>query len=434
MSNIIDRRPNGKNKSTGIRQKFIKRARGAIKKAVKEAVDKKQVSDISNPGKESRRVRIPSKGIGEPNFKNGDGGDKDFIIPGNSDMVVGDRIKKPQGGQGGSGNEGSPDGEGEDDFAFTLSRDEFLDFFFEDLELPDLVKTQLKEINDYKMNRAGYVTEGTPNNLDIVRSMRNAIGRRIALQSGFQEELLELQEKLKKARSQSKRDELKKQIKALEDEIDNVPFIDDIDIRYRAFTPDPQPAHQAVMFCLMDVSASMGEGEKELAKRFFMLLYMFLTKKYDKIEVVFVRHTQNAKEVDEHEFFYGRESGGTVVSSALKKMHEIVRERYDDASWNIYAAQASDGDNWSSDGQDCQNLMNQQIMPLVQYFAYVQIGRDSNYSSYGMYGMPGGFDGEKQLWKDYAPLVKSWKNFRMEQIDEPKDIFPVFRKLFEKKV
>ena len=103
------------------------------------------------------------------------------------------------------------------------------------------------------------------------------------------------------------------------------------------------------MFCLMDVSGSMDEERKDIAKRFFILLYLFLTRNYERIEVVFIRHHTIAKEVDEDEFFHSRESGGTVVSSALKLMQEIIRERYPLTEWNIYAAQASDGDNWDDD-------------------------------------------------------------------------------------
>ena len=180
-SDIIDRRKNGKNKSTTIRQKFLRRAKGQIKKAVKEAIKNRQVQDIGTGDNSENTVSIPAKGIHEPVFGHGPGGNRDYIVPGNHDKIVGDTIPKPKGGDGGGG--ASPDGEGEDEFAFTLTREEFLEFFFEDLELPDMIKTQLKDVDDYKMARAGFTTSGTPANLNIIRSMRNAIGRRIALQS-----------------------------------------------------------------------------------------------------------------------------------------------------------------------------------------------------------------------------------------------------------
>ena len=116
-------------------------------------------------------------------------------------------------------------------------------------------------------------------------------------------------------------------------------------MRYRRFEPQPKPVAQAVMFCLMDVSGSMTEHMKDLAKRFFALLYLFLKRRYKHVDIVFIRHTHEAREVDEETFFYSPETGGTVVSTALEEMARIVDDRYPPDDWNIYAAQASDGDN-----------------------------------------------------------------------------------------
>ena len=128
------------------------------------------------------------------------------------------------------------------------------------------------------------------------------------------------------------------------------------------------------MFCLMDVSASMGEREKDLAKRFFILLHLFLKRKYDRVDIVFIRHTHEASEVDEQEFFYGKESGGTIVSSALKEMIEIREKRYPVADWNIYCAQASDGDNSGNDTDGCVELLDARpFCRSTQYFAYIEI-------------------------------------------------------------
>lgn len=426
QTSIIDRRKNGKGKSTGNRQKFIRRARDQIKKAVKDAVEKKKVKDIVSGGDSA--VSIPTKGISEPNFRHGKGGDRDFILPGNHDKIVGDTIPKPKGGPGVGGPNASSDGQGEDDFIFTLTRDEFLDFFFEDLELPDLIKTQLKDLESYKLQRAGLTTTGMPANLNIIRSMRNAFGRRIALQAPYVEKIEELENKLRKIKSEDKKKKILKEIEEQEKEKDAVPFIDDVDIRYNSFEKKPIPTTQAVMFCLMDVSGSMGEYEKDLAKRFFMLLYIFLERHYEKIDIVFIRHHTTANECTEKEFFYGTETGGTIVSSCLKKMDETVKDRYNTSDWNIYAAQASDGDNWQDDGSLCITLLDEKIMPVVQYFAYVQVGRDQQYHQ-----IWSDFDGEKPLWKSYVSVAGKYKNFAMDQIDNTKDIYPVFRELFKKK-
>jgi uncharacterized sporulation protein YeaH/YhbH (DUF444 family) len=162
----------------------------------------------------------------------------------------------------------------------------------------------------------------------------------------------------------------------------------------------------------------MDENRKNIAKRFFMLLYLFLTKSYVRIELVFIRHHTVASEVDEENFFSARESGGTVVSSALELTREIILERYPTAAWNIYAAQASDGDNWEQDSMRCRELLTQSILPLVQYFAYVEIEAEEPQS----------------LWMEYERVAATNPRFAMQRILGLADIYPVFRELFRKKV
>lgn len=152
---------------------------------------------------------------------------------------------------------------------------------------------------------------------------------------------------------------LKEEIAELRKKIESVPFIDTFDLRYKNYEKRPIPSSQAVMFCLMDVSGSMDQATKDIAKRFYVLLYLFLNRTYENVDVVFIRHHTQAKEVDEHEFFYSQETGGTIVSSALKLMDEIVAERYPSNEWNIYAAQASDGDNWADDSRAVKNCLEQ---------------------------------------------------------------------------
>jgi uncharacterized sporulation protein YeaH/YhbH (DUF444 family) len=160
----------------------------------------------------------------------------------------------------------------------------------------------------------------------------------------------------------------------------------------------------------------MDESRKDTAKRFFILLYLFLKRAYDKIEVVFIRHHTAAAEVDENEFFHSRESGGTVVSSALHLLQKIIGERYGSGEWNSYVAQASDGDNWDNDSVLCKQLLINTIMPAVQYYTYVEIT-----------------DGPQQnLWEQYAEVGEHHANFAMQKIVTPADIYPVFRELFKK--
>ena len=420
MTQIIDRRLNGKKKSIVNRQRFIRRFKSQIRKAAGEAVAGRSITDASS----GEQVNIPARDISEPVFRHGSAGRRDQVYPGNTDFVTGDRIQRPPGGQGGQGSGGKPSDQagGEDDFVFELSRDEFLECFFEDLELPDLVKSQLKQVVDYRNVRAGFTRDGVPTNINIVRSLRGALARRIALRGPYLERLHEAEEELeeltaKSLDSSARAIELKAEIENLRARIKAIPFIDTFDLRYNNQIREPQPSTQAVMFCLMDVSGSMSEHRKNIAKRFFILLHLFLRRAYERIDVVFIRHHVTASEVDEDEFFHSRESGGTVVSSALKLMKEIIDERYPVSEWNIYGAQASDGENWSGDSSICSEFLTTSLLPLVQYFAYVEVTED----------------GRLGLWDEYEKAAAHFENFSMQQIGDLSDIYPVFRKLLARR-
>ena len=421
MATLIDRRLDGKHKSTVNRQRFIRRFKNQIKKAVTEAMNGRSITDIDT----GEKVNIPARDLSEPVFGHGPGGRREAIHPGNREFTKGDRIARPQGGAGGGagGGQASNSGEGEDDFVFELSREEFLELFFEDLELPNLVRNQLAKVSEFKSVRAGFTSAGAPANIDVVRSLKGALARRLVLAAPYLRRLHEAEEELQRLLASPPVDEARAQ--ALIEEIDHlrararaVPFIDTFDLRFVNRVLQPQPTTQAVMFCLMDVSGSMDRARKDLAKRFFTLLYLFLKRNYEKIEVVFIRHHTIAKEVDEQEFFYSRETGGTVVSSALTLMNDIVTTRYPLSSWNIYAAQASDGDNWHHDSPACKEILLKQIMPCVRYFAYIEITPDRHQS----------------LWEAYEDVKAQHPNFAMRQIDGPADIYPVFRDLFKRRV
>ena len=421
LQSIIDRRLAGKNKSIGNRERFVRRYKDKIREAVRRAVDGRGIRDLER----GEEVRIPQKDLSEPVFRHGKGGVRDMVHPGNQDHMRGDRIKRPQGGQGGSSGKGqaSDQGEGEDDFSFALSKEEFLQIFFEDLALPHLVRTQLAELPEWKSHRAGYSSDGNPSNLHVVRSLRGAIGRRIAMGTGSRIELVELEDLLRATQAAAAAGDataelalkpLALQIEALRARLARIPYLDPIDLRYRARVKVAVPTSKAVMFCLMDVSGSMDEGRKDLSKRFFILLYMFLTRHYEKIDIVFIRHHTQAQEVDEENFFHARETGGTVVSSALVLMEEIIRARYSPSEWNIYGAQASDGDNWHHDSGRCRELLAQQILPLCRYFAYVQVAEE-----------------EQNLWQEYSQLAEGSGHFAMRKAVEASQIYPVFRDLFK---
>jgi uncharacterized sporulation protein YeaH/YhbH (DUF444 family) len=426
LQQIIDRRLAGKNKSIGNRERFLRRYKDQIRDAVRRAVDGRGIRDMQ----QGEDIRIPKRDIAEPVFGHAQGGVRETVHPGNQEYVRGDRIARPKGGGGsGGGSQASDSGEGEDDFVFHLTKEEFMQVFFDDLALPNLARTQLAETPEWKTQRAGFTSDGMPTNLHVVRSMKGAIGRRIAVGAGSRGELRELEERLVALLAQPKPatgspevelrqreiKELEARIEQLRARVARIPYLDPIDLRYRNRVRVPVPTSKAVMFCLMDVSGSMDESRKDLAKRFFILLYLFLTRHYEKIDIVFIRHHTQAQEVDEQNFFHATETGGTVVSSALVLMEEIIRARYPSNEWNIYGAQASDGDNWHHDSGRCRELLADKILPLCRYFAYVQVAEE-----------------EQNLWDEYAALAQDAKDFAIRKVTEASQIYPVFRQLFKK--
>ena len=420
LQQIIDRRLAGKNKSIGNRERFLRRHQDQVRDAVRRAVDGRGIRDMER----GEDIRIPKKDISEPVFGHGQGGKREMVHPGNQEYVTGDQIERPKGGGGkGSGKgEASDSGEGEDDFVFHLTKEEFMQIFFDDLALPRMTRTQLAETPEWKSHRAGFVSDGTPSNLSVVRSMRGAIGRRLAIGAGSRGELRELEEELERVLAEpvsalrdAHRDDLLARIEALKNRLSRIPYLDPIDLRFRSRVRVPVPTTKAVMFCLMDVSGSMDEARKELSKRFFILLYLFLTRHYDKIELVFIRHHTQAQEVDEENFFHARETGGTVVSSALVLMDEIIKARYSPSEWNIYGAQASDGDNWHHDSGRCREILTENLLPVCRYFAYVQVAEE-----------------EQNLWEEYTRLQEAHPQFAMRKVSSASQIYPVFRDLFKK--
>lgn len=432
MAQFIDRRLNPKGKSLSNRQRFLRRARGEIREAIQKSLKDRKVSDVAS----GENISIPTKSTREPRFRFAStGGERDRVLPGNKDFVIGDQIKKPPSGQSGQrGKQASDSGEGEDDFQFNLTQEEFLDVFFEDLELPNLIKTSLKEIKTFTPRRSGLTVVGSPTNINLVRTMRNAYGRRLALRRPSQDEINAIKAEIfvleaRDGKTAGERDrlvELHAELERLQSRRRWVPYIDPIDVRYNAFEPVPVASAKAVMFCLMDVSGSMGEREKDLAKRFFLLLHLFLKRRYERVEIVFIRHTHDAQEVDEETFFYSPQSGGTIVSTALEEMIKIMSARYSPNEWNIYAAQASDGYTQSGDAEYCVKLLEQQIMPYSQYYAYIEILDEREMEVFASE------ETGAELWRAYTRVRDGWPNFAMKRISQPAHIYPVFRELFNR--
>jgi uncharacterized protein len=422
VSYLIDRRLNGKNKSTVNRQRFLRRYRKHIKKAVSDAVSSRSITDIEK----GEQITIPGQDVHEPVFGHAQGGSQSIVHPGNKEFVQGDLLPRNKGGAGGGGGgKASNQGEGMDDFVFQITQEEFLDFMFDDLELPNLVKRQLAGSDSFKYKHAGFTNVGTPNQINVVRSLRAANARRIALRTPSKKKIEALEKELELLYENEPTENRKKEIALLEEEIlrlrkktKRIPFLDTLDLKYNLKIKEPQPSSKAVMFCIMDVSGSMNQATKDMAKRFFILLYLFLQRNYDHTEVVFIRHHTSAKEVNEEEFFYSRETGGTIVSSALHLMTSVMEARYPISEWNIYGAQASDGDNWNDDSSTCYEILTQHIIPKVQHFSYIEITPREH----------------QALWHEYEQVREQFENsFSMEQIVDAGDIYHVFRELFHRR-
>ncbi len=416
MNSLIDRRLNGRNKSAVNRERFLRRYKDQIRKAVHGMIRDRSIQDMDQGGE----INLPARDISEPTFRHGAGGDREMVHPGNREFAKGDAIDRPQGGEGQGGSEPG-EGEAVDQFTFSLSRAEFLNLFFEDLELPHLARNQLGEVSQKKWQRAGYTTTGSPSMLSISRTLKSSLARRVALSVKARADLEDAEERLAKAKAAGASAD---QIRTLEQDVEDcrerlarVPFLDDLDLRYRNRVSVSIPMARAVMFCLMDVSGSMDEGKKDLAKRFFTLLYLFLSRKYEHVDLVFIRHTDNAEEVDEQTFFYDPKSGGTIVLSALELMREIVEKRYPPTAWNVYAAQASDGDSFGADAGKSARFLAEHLLPATRYFAYIEIP-DSQEAR------------KSSLWAEYEQKLEP--HFVMRRICERGEIYPVFHDLFKK--
>lgn len=426
MPIFIDRRLNPKDKNLDNRQRFLRRARDELRRSIRDKIRTGKVTDVDS----EHVVSVPQRGTDEPSFDAArDSGRRQHVLPGNKSYGPGDRI--PKSSEGGAAGSGPSLQASEDDFRFVLSRDEVLDLFFEDLELPDMVKLSLKEILAFKPRRAGFTATGTPVNINVKRTMRNSFGRRIALRRPKREQLEAIAREIAALEAAPPAPDAMEQIAHLRSELDRlerrrklIAYVDPVDIRFNRFEAQPVPNANAVMFCLMDVSGSMGEREKEMAKRFFILLHLFLKRRYDHTEIVFIRHTHEAREVDEQTFFYSTQSGGTMVSTALEEMKRIIEERYPSHEWNIYAAQASDGDNFANDSERCIALLDEGLMHMCQYFAYVEIIDERESHIFGS------TENGTSLWRAYSVVDAKWPNFQMARIATAADIYPVFRQLF----
>ncbi len=414
---IVDRRAQ-KGKSTANRQRVLKRLDGALKAEVDKLVARHKLKDTDK----AVEVTLERKDVTEPRFAlDPVSGATGRIIPGNDQYRVGDKIPhNPAQGRGGGQGAGDGQADEEDSFRFVLSREEYLSLLFDELELPPLVKKDLMQIDESRFRRGGVVRYGNPGSVCVVRTFKASIGRRIAAEAQLEEALAEAETELALARASAipaRVTAAELALKQLREETPEIPFLDPVDLRHRSLIEVQKPCTAAVMFCLMDVSSSMDEKRKDLAKRFFTLLYLFLTRKYKKVDLVFIRHTDQAQEVDEDTFFNGTQAGSTKVLSALAKMNEIIDARFPASHYNIFGAQASDGDSFGGDSTESSAYLYNQLLPFSRYFVYAEVGDRPVH-------------GTTSLWAAYRSIDSD--HFNMATVSARNEVYPALAKLFQR--
>jgi uncharacterized sporulation protein YeaH/YhbH (DUF444 family) len=414
---IVDRRAQ-KGKSTANRQRVLKRLDRALKAQVDKLVARHKLQETDR----AVEVTIERKDVTEPHFSlDPVSGNTAKIIPGNDQYRVGDKIPYSP-GQGRGGGQGAGEGQAdeEDSFRFVLSREEYLSLLFDELELPPLVKKELLQIDETRFKRGGVVRYGNPGSVCVTRTFKASLGRRIAAEAQQEEALQAAEAALVLARGSADPERIlaaELALKDLRDSPTEIPFLDPVDLRHRSLIEIQSPCTAAVMFCLMDVSSSMDEKRKDLAKRFFTLLYLFLTRKYKKVDLVFIRHTDQAQEVDEDTFFHGTQAGSTKVLSALAKMHEIMDARFPASQYNIFGAQASDGDSFGGDSTESSAYLLSRLLPSSRYFVYAEVGERP-------------VQGTTSLWAAYRSIKSD--HFNMATVSARSEVYPALAKLFQR--
>jgi sporulation protein YhbH len=359
-----------------------------IEKAIKEGIHD-IVAEESIIGKDGKKkIKIPVKGIKQYKFMYGRGhGSKGVGSAQGKDIKKGQVIKKGQKQQGKGKSEKAGNNKGEEYYDVEITLDELAEYLFEDLNLPDLQKKHSDSVLSEKIKRKGFRKNGIRIRLSKKETLKNKIRRQ------------------KKAEKNGTYDP---------DSEDRFPFHAD-DLKYKHIDIKKKPVTNAVIFFIMDVSGSMNKHKKFLARSFFFLLYQFLRYKYDSIDLVFVSHTTEGKEVTEDDFFKKSSTGGTYISSGLNTSLEIIEKKYPTSSWNIYAFHCSDGENWPEDNPKAVSAMKQ-IISLSQMSAYIQINKDGEV----VWG--------EEMTEVFLPL--EGETFKLIKIKSKEDIWPQFAKLF----
>jgi len=435
---FVDRRKTGRGKSLSNRQRLLDRIKESIRSAKPEDIDDGGVKGGGSPSKNlNNPVKIAREALHEPTFHyEPASGEREVILIGNDHWERGDEFPVDGGGKGRGGNgAGEGGGDQEDDFIVNISRTEFFDVFFEDCELPDLKETSEKLLPEAVWKPAGFQKEGNAAQLSVIRSYRNSIGRRRALTLDSREELeelekeqVELQETLDgnplNAVANARWKQVTARIEELRTKIATTPFFEKVDLRYRKSERVQVKSADAVLVMVMDISGSMDEDKKRIARKFFSLQYAFIKRKYPNTDLVFIAHTDEPEEMDEEEFFTTRKSGGTIVSTALALANSIISSRYDPDQTNIYLSYASDGDNMEYDNpRVIDELENKGLLLKLRHAVYAQVGH-SFAASYGS---------SPNLWNVMQSAARTNPKMHAVKVADDADVFAAFKSIYGKK-
>lgn len=377
-------RSEGRNRCAEDRRRHKELVEDAIKRNITNIIAEESIIGVSK----DKKIKIPIKGLKEYQFIYGK--NKKGVGTGDGSEKRGDKLGEEVQAAIAKG-EGAGNQEGEEIYETEITLEELINYLFDDLELPDLDRRKLGEIDAHSIHKKlGFQKKGIPPRLAKNRSLVERLKRKQIQKRGHEDNF--------------------------NSEDERFPFKED-DLRYRRVREDHKKDFNAVIICIMDVSGSMEQTKKYLARSFYFLLYQFIKLKYANVEIVFIAHTTTAKEVTEDEFFHRGESGGTYISSGYEKALEIIETRYNPANWNIYAFHCSDGDNWPEDNKKAVD-MAKKLCEVCNLFGYGEI-------------TPGVYSTNSTIKEEFESNIKA-KNFSIITIKKKEDILPGLKKLLEK--
>ncbi|PYG88447.1 hypothetical protein LY28_01296 [Ruminiclostridium sufflavum DSM 19573] len=381
----------GRDRSAEDRRRHRELIEDSIKKNLGNIIAEESIIGKSK----DKKIKIPIKGIKEYQFIYGKS--KPGIGVGNGEEKRGDKFSGEE--QSNSGKDKAGNQEGEEIYETEITIEEVVRYLFDDLELPDIDKKQLSQLEEKSYRKLGYQNRGIPPKLAKKRSVVEKIKRKQSFKRAIAE------------KSQAQPEDI-----SSDNENRRFPFVEE-DLRYYRIKEENKRDYNAVVLCIMDVSGSMDQTKKYLARSFYFLLYQFLQLKYSNVDVVFIAHTTTAKEVNEKEFFHRGESGGTYISSGYEKALEIISQRYSPANWNVYAFHCSDGDNWSEDNKKAIESAKR-LCEVCNLFGYGEI-------------VPGYYSIGSTIKTELLGKIDN-RNFAAININKKEDVLPALKKLLDK--